>query len=184
MFTWHKWGVRPIVTLINEFTHVEVQWHDVPNTETFRKTGIFNDLQIQVEMKAKRPYGGTAWYKIWIDSRPDSDWRNVHTEEIWLSPERGDKSWNTEYRNFSIRMKRGALVETHLPFRVTVSIEEGGSLPTGSGGSSGHWSEPQSREFTAILPPMSLDVRRKYVVAIKEWSNDGNEYYADRFRIR
>jgi len=169
LHTKHKWPIRPLVTLNNEFTYADVQWHDSPNEETFIPT-IFNSILVQVEMRYKKPYGGSARYKILIDQLMDFGWENVYTDLVSFYPEPSDNQWYPDYRDYEL--SKFTFGGEKLKFRVTVSIEEGGNLPTGGSGSLGHWSIPESREFTIIFKEMLIKTHKEYIALLEEQTSE------------
>lgn len=182
--TTHNWGVRPIVTLVSEYWESDVQWHAQPNEESFQ-ADFGNYLRIQAEFKYKKPYGGDARYWFMIEKPVGQNWRIIHAEEIvfWVEPR--DDDWHTEYREFDMYWAFPSLLmylrrDWPFNFRITVQIQGPGNLPTGGGGSSGYWSDPESRDFTAIFKspqPRRMKARLK---EMERYFIDSLAYYRNR----
>ncbi len=177
----HEWGVRPIVTLESTYWEYETQWHN-DNAQTF-KSGIHNILKLQVEFKYKKPYGGSARYRVEIDRLVGSNWYNVITDEVGFYPDPTDTSWHTEYKEYELSIPAWIWhrIDRVVHFRITTQIEGPGHLPTGGEGSLGFWSDPESREFTATLEAPTLEIVGSYVMTMEEFLRETMDYYRTRF---
>jgi hypothetical protein len=166
----HEWGVRPIVTLVSEFYTWETQCHGT-NTQTF-KGAIQNILKLQVEFKYKRPYGGTAQYKVRIDRKIGDDWYPAITDQVcYCIFDPRDYNWHSEYKEYelSIAFPLFVIKDLKLDFRIITQIEGPGYLPTGSGpGIYGFWSDAVISEFTATFEKPSFELVEAQVRIMEE----------------
>lgn len=164
-----EWGVRPIVTLVSEFASWETQWHG-GDAETFQG-GMQNILKLQVEFKYKKPYGGSARYRVLIDRLSGTTWANAITDEVGFYPQASDNTWHASSKVYDIAMAPSPMfprTDRLLRFRITTQIEGPGHLPTGSGpGSLGSWSDPESREFTATFTKPTIQIVEGYIVDLE-----------------
>jgi len=169
----HQWGVRPIVTLVSEYWESDVQWHAQPDQETF-DGGIHNILKIQVEFKYKKPYGGSARYIVAFDELVGSHWvYNRLYDQVGFYRDPRDNAWHTRHREYDL-YKSGLFMPWRtqtqtltLHFRLTVWIQEPGHMDTGSSGSSGNYSEPESREFTAIFKAPGIQLLTAHISSLE-----------------
>lgn len=172
----HEWGARPIVTLISEFATWDTQWHN-HDAQTF-SGGINNALKIQLECKYKKPYGGSACYRVNIDKQSGSDWVNIIMDEFGYYPDPPDNQWHSEFREYQLRQPGSYITDKILCFRITTQIEGPGHLPTGSGpGSYGFWGDAESHVFTATFTKVSLDVAEAHIKYIEKYIKDLSHRY-------
>ncbi len=172
----HEWGTRPIVTLISEYWTWETQWHN-HDTQTF-SGGFDNVLKIQIECKYKKPYGGSARYRVYIDKQSGNDWVNVITDEFGYYIDPQDNQWHSEFREYQLRQAGYIFTDKTLCFRITTQIEGPGHLPTGDGpGSLGNWSDPESHVFTATFTKVHLDVAEVQLKYVERYLQELSQHY-------
>jgi len=174
-WTAHEWATRPLVTLESTFWTCNTEWHG-GTSETF-KGGITNILTLQVECKYKKPYGGSARYRVVIDRKLGDNWVNVIVDEFGYYPPASDDNWHSELREYQITQLGNLAKDVTLEFRITTQIEGPGHMDTGSGGSLGYWSDPESRTFTATFQQTALHIVEDHFATLERYLRDAREHY-------
>lgn len=168
----HEWKPRPLATLTSEFWTSSTTWHDGPVEQRF-KSGMINHLSIQIKFRYNRSYGGDARFRVVIDQKYGDSWYALRKDEVVFDAR--DEVWRENSKDYILYDEYPLFKFTDhvVRFRVSTSIQGPGHLPTGHGpGSSGLWSEEESKEFKAVFEKPSLDIVKMRVSLMKDALDD------------
>jgi hypothetical protein len=180
LVAFYQWRPRPVVTLEQEGIWGQVIWHAGAQSRSFSGRPI-NVLTLQVQFKYKNPYGGHADYHVFIDRLSGSAWSSELMDTVSYLTDGPDDVWHTQTKDYSLQ-KHGL---GSLDFRVGVSVQVGGSLPT-NGGGTGSWLPLAYRQFTARFgrPRRWQQYISQYLAIQQEYWNRSAAEYRRRSRGR
>lgn len=181
------WTPKPILSLINEFDYGGTgdrnkvlispeglptvnetdaiwsfaDWNGAGVVNEFRSSAFNNVIKFSVRFKSKNAYGKFAKYLLLVERFENNTWSLEIRDLVCYCTDNLDRKkwyyWDREYSLpqsisfITYRMKRNTTVKFKITGYVAVARNQ-------------NWSNPDFKDFTAILPPPKLSIAKKFLV--------------------